>query len=174
MTRNPSGQAFWEFSLRIYAEPGVQEECLALQERLRLDVNLLLFCAYAGAKLGIALSQQDIADMVALTAGWQDSVVRSLRAVRSTMKRWSEDKTQPIAKPAAALRVAVKKAELDSERIEHEMLAGWAASREAAAARAPQEAVAANIGLLLDHYTRVSGETAMPPRQLIAAALNDR
>ena len=86
MTRNPSGQAVWEFSLRIYAEPGVQEECLALQERLRLDVNLLLFCAYAGAKRGIALSQQDIADMVALTAGWQDSVVRSLRAVRSTMK----------------------------------------------------------------------------------------
>ena len=174
MTRNPSGQALWEFSLRVYAEPGVQEECLALQERLRLDVNLLLFCAYAGAKLGIALSPQDIADMVALTEGWQDSVVRSLRAVRSTMKRWSEDNTQPIAKPAAALRLAVKKAELDSERIEHEMLTDWAANREAGAARAPQEAIAANIGLLLDHYRRVSGETATPPRQLIAAALNDR
>ena len=77
-----------------------------------------------------------------------------------------------IAEPAAALRVAVKKAELDSERIEHEMLADWA-NREAGAALAPQEAIAANIGLLLDYYARVSGETAMPPRQLIAGALND-
>ena len=52
----------------------------------------------------------------------------SLRAVRTTMKRWSEDKTLPIAEPAAALRLAVKKAELDAERIEHEMLADWAAN----------------------------------------------
>lgn len=174
MTRNLPGQAFWEFSLRVYAKPGVQQECLALQEQLQLDVNLLLFCAYAGAKLGVALSQQDIADTIALTEAWQDSVVRGLRAVRTTMKRWSNDETLPIATPAAALRLAVKKAELDSERIEHEMLARWAANREAGTPRAPQQAIAANIGLLLDHYTRAIGGTATPPRQLIAAALNDR
>ena len=174
MTSTPAGQAFWEFSLRVYAQPGVQDECLALQERLRLDVNLLLFCAYAGAKLGIVLSRQDIAETVALTEVWHGSVVRGLRAIRTTMKRWSEDGTLPIAKPAAALRLAVKQAELDSERIEHEILADWAANRQAGAARAQQKTIAANIGLLLDHCTRISGETAAPPAQLIAAALNDR
>ena len=173
MTQTPHGQAFWEFSLRVYAQPGVQQECLALQERVRLDVNLLLFCAFAGAKLGIALSPQEIADTIALTEAWQDSVVRNLRAVRSAMKRWSEDKTLAITEPAATLRLAVKKAELDSERIEHDMLAGWAANRKAGAALPPQEAVAANIGLLLAHFSRGSGESAAAPRQLIAAALND-
>lgn len=168
------GQAFWEFSLRVYAQPGVQEECLGLQERLRLDVNLLLFCAYAGAKLRIALSPQDIADMIALTEAWHHSVVRELRAVRTTMKRWSEDKTLPISEPAASLRLAVKKAELDAEHIEHLWLAEWVATRESHASQAPDEAIAANIGLLLDHYTRISGETAAAPRQLIAAALGER
>jgi uncharacterized protein (TIGR02444 family) len=181
--QDPSGQdlprqAFWEFSLRVYAQPGVQEECLDLQERLRLDVNLLLFCAYAGAKLRIALSPQDIAGIIALTEAWHNAIVRELRAVRTTMKRWSEDKTLPISAPAAALRLAVKKAELDAERIEHDLLAAWAAewtlTREGRATQAPQEAVAANIGLLLDHYTRSSGETAAAPRQLIAAALSER
>jgi uncharacterized protein (TIGR02444 family) len=174
VTHNPSGQAFWEFSLRVYAQPGVQEECLVLQERLRLDVNLLLFCAYAGAKLGIELSPQDIADTIALTEAWQDSVVRSLREVRTTMKRWSEDKTLAIREPTATLRLAVKKAELDSERIEHEMLADWATNRNAPPERAPPAVVTANISLLIDHYARVSGETATLPRQLTAAALSDR
>jgi uncharacterized protein (TIGR02444 family) len=181
MTENPPatgqnlpGQDFWEFSLRVYAQPGVPEECLGLQERLRLDVNLLLFCAYAGAKLRMALSQQDIAEAVALTEAWHSSIVRELRTVRTTIKRWSEDKTLPISQPAATLRLAVKKAELDAEHIEHLWLAEWALTREGRAIQAPHEAVAANIGLLLDHYTRIGGETAAVPHQLIAAALSER
>jgi uncharacterized protein (TIGR02444 family) len=181
MTDNPPapgqtspGQAFWDFSLCVYAHPGVPEECLGLQERLRLDVNLLLFCAYAGAKLRIALTPQDIADIVELTEAWHGSIVRELRAVRTTMKRWSEDTTLPISAPSAALRLAVKKAELDAERIEHDLLAEWAAARERPDGPAPREAIAVNIGLLLDHYTRVSGETATAPHRLIAAALSER
>lgn len=173
-----SHQAFWEFSLHVYAQPGVPEECLGLQERLRLDVSLLLFCAYVGARLRMTLSSQDIADIIALTETWHNAIVRELRAVRTTMKCWSEDKTLPISEPAAILRLAVKKAELDAERIEHDLLTAWAAewalTREGRATQAPQDAVAANIGLLLDHYTRSSGETAAAPRQLIAAALSER
>jgi len=40
----------------------VAEECLGLQERLGLDVNLLLFAAYIGAVEGVALATQDVAD----------------------------------------------------------------------------------------------------------------
>jgi len=34
---------FWEFSLNVYARPGVEQACLALQEQAGADVNLLLF-----------------------------------------------------------------------------------------------------------------------------------
>lgn len=40
---------FWQFSLAVYAAPGVEAECLALQEALGIDVNLLLFFVWLGA-----------------------------------------------------------------------------------------------------------------------------
>ena len=42
----PLDNAFWKFSLAVYAAPGVPEECLAVQERYGVDVNVLLFCAW--------------------------------------------------------------------------------------------------------------------------------
>ena len=41
---------FWRFSLAIYKPPDVAAECLALQEAVGLDVNLLLFCAWLGTR----------------------------------------------------------------------------------------------------------------------------
>jgi uncharacterized protein (TIGR02444 family) len=37
--------AFWDFSLKVYAAAGVADECILLQDRFGIDVNLLLFCA---------------------------------------------------------------------------------------------------------------------------------
>jgi uncharacterized protein (TIGR02444 family) len=48
---------FWRFSLAVYASDGVARECLALQEALKADVNLLLFCAWMGAR-NVALSRR--------------------------------------------------------------------------------------------------------------------
>lgn len=166
-----SSQAFWDFSLRVYAQPGVAEECLTLQERLSLDVNLLLFSAYAGAKLRLALTPDNLAELIAATEPWHIAVVRPLRATRTAMKRWSEDKGDPLAASAATLRLAVKKAELDAERIEHERLAVWAQDREATSRAEPRQIVEANIGLVLDHYARTSGNAAEMPARLIEAAL---
>lgn len=176
MTANPpdaagSGQAFWDFSLRVYARPGVQEECLSLQERLSLDVNLLLFAAYAGARLGLALSHSDVAELIAQTEEWHVAVVRRLRATRVAMKRWSEESSDPLAASAATLRLAVKKAELDAERIEHDRLARWASGREGHATGPRSDMVETNVRRLLDHYARASGNCADPPARLIAAAL---
>jgi uncharacterized protein (TIGR02444 family) len=166
-----SGQAFWDFSLRVYARDGVAEECLMLQERLGLDVNLLLFAAYAGSRLGIAVSPGDLADLIAQTEDWHVSVVRRLRATRTAMKKWSEDKDDPSAPSATTLRLAVKKAELDAERIEHEMLARWAQNRAGDATAARAQVVGANVRLLLDHYATTSGNSADLPVRLIEAAL---
>lgn len=176
MTTHPTGtaspgQAFWDFSLRVYAQQGVQEECLTLQERLALDVNLLLFAAYAGAKLGLALTERDLSELISATEQWHVAVVRRLRATRTAMKKWSEDSGDPLAPSAATLRLAVKKAELDAERIEQERLARWAQGRakNTKAARAPS--VEANLRLVLDHYTKASGNDAAIPRRLAEAAL---
>ena len=40
--------ALWDFAVRLYAEPGVGEACLALQDRFGVDVPLLLWAAWLG------------------------------------------------------------------------------------------------------------------------------
>lgn len=50
---------FWRFSLAVYAAPGVADECLALQERCGIDVNILLFCAWVGGARRILLTPSE-------------------------------------------------------------------------------------------------------------------
>ena len=57
--------AFWKFSLAVYATPGVAGECLAVQESLGVDVNVLLFCAWLAAARKVALTPGDIEGLVA-------------------------------------------------------------------------------------------------------------
>ena len=54
---------FWLFSRSIYGTPGVQRECLELQDSFGIDINLLLFCAFVGAVHGALwpCSEPDIA-----------------------------------------------------------------------------------------------------------------
>ncbi len=108
---------FWDFSLELYRRPGVAEACLALQERHGLDVNLLLFCCWAG-RHGRALSAADIAGLVAVAGDWQGQVVRPLREVRC----WLRDRRAAFDELAEALRAEIKARELDAEHIEHLLL----------------------------------------------------
>ncbi len=119
--------------------------------------------------------RRTLPDTIALTEAWHHSVVRELRAVRTTMKRWSEDKTLPISEPAAALRLAVKKAELDAERIEHELLAEWAASSAKAAPPRRRRKRSPPISACCSIIIRASAvRRRLRPRQLIAAAMSER
>ena len=40
---------FWDFSLAVYGKPGFPQAAIALQDRHGLNVNMLLFCLWAGA-----------------------------------------------------------------------------------------------------------------------------
>ena len=60
----------WDFSLALYARPGAAEACLALQERHGTDVNLLLFCCWAGSR-GRGLSGAELAGLIAVVSEWQ-------------------------------------------------------------------------------------------------------
>ena len=142
----PLENPLWEFSLVIYAEPGVQEECLTLQERLGLDVNLLLFCAYAGGIEGVRLSAEDLDAAEGVIGGWHREVVRPLRAARRALKTWGVEDAQ-------ALRSRVKADELKAEQIEQALL--WAWSRQHLAGRAAgahDKALAANLAQILSFH----------------------
>jgi uncharacterized protein (TIGR02444 family) len=152
----------WTFSLVVYAEAGVQEECLALQERFALDVNLLLLCAYAGVR-GVTLSGHDVGTAVEAVAGWHGDIVRPLRAARHALKAIARD-------DAAALRTQVKAAELKAEQIEQAMLWAWWQGRPAEAVD-PQAALSANIRRLLEHYHADDADPAQAAPNLLRAAL---
>src|SRR5215813_13964122 len=76
---------FWAFSLGLYGKPGVASALIALQDRLGLDVNMLLYCCWAGAE-GRRLSREDLKAVEAVADPWQSEVVRPLRALRRRLK----------------------------------------------------------------------------------------
>ena len=113
----PDDNPFWTYSLALYGRDGVAAACLDLQGRLDLDVNVLLFCCWAGTR-GQVLSAGDVHSLVAATASWRDRVVRPLRAVR----QWLKTQDAAPAEPAGALRDDIKAGELAAEAIEQGIL----------------------------------------------------
>jgi uncharacterized protein (TIGR02444 family) len=53
-----------------------------LQERFKLDVNLLLFAAFAGAVNGVQLDAQDVGAAASAVSAWHAEIVRASRSVR--------------------------------------------------------------------------------------------
>lgn len=168
MTERPL--PFWTFSLAVYGDSAVQQECLDLQDRCGIDVNLLLYCTFAGAVHGAVLSEQDLRQAAGIVAKWQQEVVRSLRAARRALKPFATA-SSPIAGAAAALRAGVKAAELEAERIEQTMLQSFGAERLDAWPRdEPAAAVEANMRTLFAICAGPAPQPALPDR-LVAAAI---
>lgn len=166
-------QDFWTFSLAVYAEAGVQMECLALQDGYGIDVNILLFCAYVGAAHGAVLADAELLQAVDHVASWQKEVVAKLRGARRALKPFASHPS-PIAASATPLREQVKTSELEAEHIEQMMLETWGATRLDLWPRVePDAAVAANVATLLALLGEPDRGPA-PPRHLITAALNAR
>jgi uncharacterized protein (TIGR02444 family) len=160
---------FWGFSLAVYGAQGVEPECLSLQDRYGLDINLLLLCAYLGAMRGVTLSAADIAAVRAEVASWHADIVRPLRAARRRLKT-IELPDARIAEAAAQLRSRVKAAELETEYIEQVLLEHWAEARIASWPRGERrDAVAANIQTLFASYGTT--ETLAAVTHLVDAAL---
>jgi uncharacterized protein (TIGR02444 family) len=105
------GNPFWTYSLRLYRKAGVAPACLALQDRLGIDVNVLLFCLFAGDR-GIKLPGATLKLMTDLSLLWSSNVVGPLRGTRRFLK--------PLGLPV--LRAEVARVELSAERIEQDLL----------------------------------------------------
>jgi len=113
----PARNPFWDFSLAVWGREAVAPACLALQARHGIDVNVLLFCGWAGRR-GRALDEADLSALIEAARAWREAAVLPLRAVRIWLK------TQQVAPEGAAgaLRERIKANELESEAIEQDLL----------------------------------------------------
>jgi uncharacterized protein (TIGR02444 family) len=148
---------FWRFSLAVYCQAEVEQECLALQQALGIDVNLLLFCAWLGA-YRIALSKKEVDSAASAVAAWHDQVVRPLRGVRQQIKTLKRDAFEDF-------RTRVKGIELEAEQIEQALLYDFSKKISPGIANSP-EAIAGNVN---EYIAMKAGKTSAP--QLIAAAV---
>ncbi|MCP5370963.1 MAG: TIGR02444 family protein [Hyphomicrobiales bacterium] len=115
-----SGNPFWDFSVALYGRPGVHEACLALQQRLGLDVNLLLYAVWIGWRGGGRLDGAALDRARASVETWHRTVVEPLWAAQRALKETPFPGV--AAARAAALRAAVVQAELDAERVTQDLL----------------------------------------------------
>ncbi len=108
---------FWDFSLEVYQRRNVAGPCMALQDRLQLDINLLLFCCWTGER-GHQLSEQQVREALTATEVWQSQVVAPLRRLRRLLKT----SLDLAPERRQAFRDKLKDVELDAERVEQDIL----------------------------------------------------
>lgn len=103
--------SLWDFSLALYAQPGVAEACLRLQDEQGINVNLLLWCVWLECK-GLALDTTRLQDAEQRIRGWDHHYVVPLRHLRRRLK--AEFGTGDTA--IDALRKQIQQAELAAEQ----------------------------------------------------------
>src|SRR5690606_3017000 len=107
----------WTFATRAYAEPGVAEACLRLQDEAGADVCLLFAALWSAACGPGLLGPEDLDALDDLVAPWREQVVRPLRQARRWMKAAGHDPDP--------LRDRIKAAELAAEERELATMARW-------------------------------------------------
>ena len=110
-----SGFPLWDFSLRIYAQPGVSAAAIALQDQYGLDVNLLLLCLWCGVEGPGALDAATFGRCRDAVDEWQRTVVAPLRELRRRLKTGSDVHEEQRDRVAAE--------ELAAEHAEQRLLA---------------------------------------------------
>jgi uncharacterized protein (TIGR02444 family) len=160
---------FWRFSLAVYRDRGVQAECLDVQERLGVDVNLMLFCAYLGAAEGLTLSKGDLDEAAGHVAAWHKEAVKPLRAARRSLKPWT-DTGFAFAGDAAAARKQVQALEIKAEQIEQALLWHWLGARRNSLTSADRgEALRANLDAFLARHGETQDVARVLHNLLLAA-----
>jgi uncharacterized protein (TIGR02444 family) len=143
----PATPSFWEFSLALYGKPGVAPALIGLQDRLGLDVNMLLYCCWAGTR-GRALSADDLAQVEALAEPWQAEAVRPLRTLRRRLKGGFEGLPSDRVE---AFRRRLNELEIEGEHIAQDAMAERLGGERKESVAAPR--VTANLRAYLQLRT---------------------
>lgn len=99
----------WDHALALYAKPGVETACLALQG-LGGDVCLLLCGTWLGGRK-VAAEAERVQALRAIAEPWQREVVAPLRSLRQQWRTAGQNDPQ-----LASLREQVKGLELQAEQ----------------------------------------------------------
>lgn len=141
----------WDYALSVYGQPMVAEACLLLQDRVHVDVTVLLFAMYSAHYHG-DLAASDVVEFDRSVQDWRAAVTQSLRRLRIAMK---SDFAGAPAMLLADVRGKVAAAELAAEHVAFQLLDKACAARGVSAQRQiePREVPRA-VAL---HFARASG-----------------
>ena len=112
----------WRFVHSFYAVKGVSPACIVLQDKLGVDVDILLLAIFAQVRRGILLDRSDLGIVDNLVRDWRSEIIQTLRRARTRLK------AGPAPAPSSVtedLRNRIKAAELETEQIELAVLADW-------------------------------------------------
>jgi uncharacterized protein (TIGR02444 family) len=166
MTELVLDNPFWRFSLAIYSTPGISAECLALQETIGINVNLLLFCAWIGAENQIRLTQTELEEFSATVHDWHEQVIIPLRRARQALK---------VIGDHAEFRDKVKRVELEGEKIEQALLYALLLKRwPQTSLDSPGQCVFENVRLLISRQGSPMGHDNDWPAKLVEASIGRR
>jgi uncharacterized protein (TIGR02444 family) len=154
-----AGEAFWRFSLALYARPGVAEALIALQDRAALEVNLILFGLWLGVSRGRRLAAGELVGAEAAITPVTTAAITPLRQLRRQLKGAAD-------RDLAALRRLIAGLELAAERRVQHRLAAWFAGVSGAELEGDRLAMAeANLALTL------GGDAGSPEAGALCQAL---
>jgi uncharacterized protein (TIGR02444 family) len=102
------GAAFWRFSLALYARPGVADTLIALQDRVGLDVNLILFGLWIGARHGCELGAEGFA-AAAFAIAELNGAVRSIRALRRQLRDATDSDIRHLRRALLSVELAAER-----------------------------------------------------------------
>jgi uncharacterized protein (TIGR02444 family) len=160
MARDDAGEAFWRFSLMVYARPGVADALLRLQDQGGHNINVILFglwCAMRGQRLDAAA----LARGRTAIAGLDGDVVQPLRRLRRALTGSGDSDIDDIRRRALALELAAER------RVQRRLAA--TATPPAAQPGAHRSALAdANLRLIL------GADCAGPDAALVLHSLAER
>lgn len=155
---------FWNFSLALYARPGVADACLHLQDEYDLDVNLVLFFIWAGLQGPGKLTAEEISLAISRGQRWQVGVVARIRAVRRQLKL---DEMGADPEQVAVFRPMVQALELQGEQVEQLFLGAMVPVQRGVIGRSHAQAN-------LDAYLNWAGIHAAPPVADVTATIVDQ
>lgn len=87
---NLDGNREWSYVLRAYSRLGVSSACLVLQDRLGVDVVVMLHLAYVCMEHRVDTTERDVALADVAVRSWREEVVSRLRSARRSIDKNDE------------------------------------------------------------------------------------
>tara|TARA_A100001037_G_scaffold290312_1_gene303009 strand:- start:1149 stop:1718 length:570 start_codon:yes stop_codon:yes gene_type:complete len=106
---------FWDFSIDLYGRKGVSAACIALQDRHKLDVNIILLSMWMGHSGRAVINHDTLINALDVSTRWNKDIICGIRAVRLSLK----DNFFPIPiGDSEQLRKNLLALEIDGEHLE--------------------------------------------------------